>query len=213
MPIERADRLVINESFLAKNVSDVLLKYRAEIIDSLRKNLIESDKDQPGKLIQSIDVKILQEGDNLTFRLLMEDYYKFIDEGVSGWDKQNSSQYKFKNNGKPANIGAMLNFIRARGIKQYKKPNGEIIYDANIGVKKKNQIKLIKNKQVKKSFKQVTAEKRLKTLAYLIGMRIKRVGIKPTYFFSNVINDELYTKMKLDITKAIGRDIEISFSE
>lgn len=195
MPVSRADVIIVNKDFEPRNAEEVFLKQKFIIIDALKQNLVAHDKDQPGKLIQSINVEIDNVDGKLVFTLEMEDYWKFVDEGVSGWGSPNGSQYKFKNDGKPANIGAMLEFIKVRGIK---------------GTPKKVQ-KGLKSKRIKKALKQINRDKVLKQIAFAIGKSIKKKGIKPTYFFSDVINEELYLQLKEDLTKALGRDIELSF--
>ena len=55
MPIERADRIVVDKAFVAKTVEDIFLKYRADLIQDLRESLINVNRDQPGDLLQSID--------------------------------------------------------------------------------------------------------------------------------------------------------------
>jgi len=202
----------VDSNFGASSVSDVFLKYKATIINELTKNLHESGKDQPGKLIQSVDVKIGIDGSSVSFKLFMEDYWKFVDEGVQGEKGGITSQYKFKHDGKPANMGAMLDFIKVRGIAQYKEKDGTIIYDINAETKNSKQIKTLKNKTVRKAVKQVNITKRRLTLAYLLGMRMKRWGIKPTYFFSDVINDELHFAIKKDLEIALKKEIELSFT-
>lgn len=104
MPVNRADVIVVDKEFQPKTAMDVLYKYKALIVDSLRQNLINADKDQPGKLIQSIDVVIEEQGSVLSFELSMEDYWKYVDQGR----KPNSRMPPLK---------SMLDFIKVRGIK------------------------------------------------------------------------------------------------
>ena len=146
----------------------------------------ELDKDQPGRLIQSIDVKVEVKGTKVTFALMMEDYWRWVDEGRRKGAKQPP-------------IAAMLEFIKVRGLVN------------KISNKRAKQIKSIKNKVVKKSLKQVSADAKRKQLAFLIARGIKQHGIKPTHFFTDTINQELYNSMKQDLGIAIGKDIEISF--
>lgn len=182
MPTSKADVIIVNESFEPRSAKDVFLKHKAAIIQALRQNLIELDKDQPGNLIQSINVDIEHKGSKLTFTLEMEDYWKYVDAGR----KQGS---------KMPPQAAMLEFIKVRGIK------------ANV---KKIQTGL-KSKRIKKALKQINRDRALKQLAFAIGKSIKKKGIKPTYFFSDVVNEDLYLRLKEDLTKALGQDIELSF--
>jgi len=78
MPTERADRLVVNKEFVAKTVEDIFLKYRADLIQDLRESLINANRDQPGNLLQSIDGFVKVESNDISFELVMNDYWKFV---------------------------------------------------------------------------------------------------------------------------------------
>lgn len=182
MPVDRSSRIIVDRNFEINNAEDVFYKYKAEIIEALRQNLIEKDKDQPGRLIQSINVLIEQRGSRLSFELSMEDYWKYVDEGR-------------RPGGKMPPQKALLDFIKFRGISGNTK-----------------QVKL-RNRTVKKAVRQVSRDKKLKQIAFAIGQTIKEKGIKPTRFFSEVINDDLKARLKADLTKALKRDIEINIKE
>ncbi len=182
MPIERNSVTFVNKDFEPTSATDVLLKYRSTIIDELRQNLIALDKDQPGKLLQSIDIKVTQNNNLLVFTLSMEDYWKYVDEGR-------------RKGAKMPPISAMLEFIKVRGIKP-----------------RNTKLIKVKNKTVRKAVKQVNRDKALKQVAFAIGKSIKKKGIKPTYFFSDVINEDLYLEMKTDLELALKKDIEITFT-
>ena len=182
MPVSKDSVTIIDRKFTAKNAEDVFYQYKAEIIDALRKNLIDHDKDQPGRLIQSIDVNIYERDDKITFELSMEDYWKYVDAGRRPGGKQPPQK-------------AMLDFIKFRGIK---------------GNPKKVTAK---NKKVRKALKQISRDKALKQVAFLIGRGIKKKGIKPTHFFTDVINDNLKQRLTADLTAALQKDIEIDFKE
>lgn len=180
MPIGRGDAIVVDRQFVVKSAEDVFYKYKAEIIEALRRNLIDADKDQPGKLIQSIDVEIKELGTKLTFSLRMEDYWVFVDEGRKPGAKMPPQK-------------AILDFIKVRGIKANPK-----------------RVKTgIKNKKIKKALKQISRDKSLKQVAFLIGRGIKKHGIKPTNFFSSVVDGALIERLKSDLTAALKKDIEI----
>lgn len=196
MPVDKSSRIIVDNKFEPQNAEDVFYKYKAEMIEALRRNLEQADKDQPGRLIQSIDVVIEQKGAKLSFELSMEDYWKFVNDGVSGTEKSNSSQYKFKNDGKPVNIGAMMEFIKVRGIK----PGS---------TRRKKLIKGLKNKTVKRALKQVTIEQ----AAIGMGIALKKKGIKPTKFYSSVVDSDFKARLKADLTKALKMDIEVNIKE
>lgn len=198
---------ILDSSTVIKGVEGVFLKYRSLLIEELTSNLHKHDKDQPGKLIQSIDVKVKTEGTNVRFTLSMEDYYKFVDEGVQGTEGSSiTSEFKFKKAGKRIPLDSIKKFIAARGIN----------YKSNISSKENQRLKQVKgkgnlSKKIKKTVKTINKKNAINSTAFAIGTAIKKHGIKPTYFFSDVVNGELYTQMKADIEKELGRTIELSF--
>lgn len=201
MPVSKKDVIIVDREFEAKTAEDVFYKYKAEIIADLNANLIAKDKDQPGRLIQSIDVDITVGNQLISFALKMEDYWKFVDAGVDGTKTKHGSPYSFKDGNKPVNLGAMLDFIKVRGIKpKQTKVNAK-------------RIKRVRNKTIKKAVKQIGRDKALKQAAFAMGIHVKRHGIKPTHFFTDVINDDLKKRLTADLSKALARDIEIDFKK
>ena len=192
MPIERADRIVVDKAFVAKSVEDIFLKYRADLIQDLRESLINVNRDQPGDLLQSIDGFIKVESNNISFELVMNDYWKFVDKGVDGWKQSRGSEYKYKKNGKRIPLDAMKKFIKFRGLvpKSVAKPNKRV--NKKLGAKKINAA--------------------YESYAWALGAVIKRDGLRPTHFFTNVINEDLKDKLTKEISEALKKDIEINFT-
>jgi len=91
--------------------------------------------------------------------------------------------------GKQPPIDAMLDFIKFRGI-----------------VPKQPRRKSLKPKK-----KSLSMDKRRKSLAFAMAKSIKEKGIKPTNFFSDVVNDNLKKRLTNDISKALAKDIRIEF--
>jgi hypothetical protein len=192
MPIERADRIVVDKAFVAKTVEDIFLKYRADLIQDLRESLINVNRDQPGDLLQSIDGFIKVESNNISFELVMNNYWKFVDKGVDGWKQSRGSEYKYKKNGKRIPLDAMKKFIKFRGLvpKSVAKPNKRV--NKKLGAKKINAA--------------------YESYAWALGAVIKRDGLRPTHFFTNVINEDLKDKLTKEISEALKKDIEINFT-
>ena len=192
MPIERADRIVVDKAFVAKTVEDIFLKYRADLIQDLRESLINVNRDQPGDLLQSIDGFIKVESNNISFELVMNDYWKFVDKGVDGWKQSRGSEYKYKKNGKRIPLDAMKKFIKFRGLvpKSVAKPNKRV--NKKLGAKKINAA--------------------YESYAWALGAVIKRDGLRPTHFFTNVINEDLKQRLTKEISEALKKDIEINFT-
>ena len=173
-------------------VEDIFLKYRADLIQDLRESLINVNRDQPGDLLQSIDGFIKVESNNISFELVMNDYWKFVDKGVDGWKQSRGSEYKYKKNGKRIPLDAMKKFIKFRGLvpKSVAKPNKRV--NKKLGAKKINAA--------------------YESYAWALGAVIKRDGLRPTHFFTNVINEDLKDKLTKEISEALKKDIEINFT-
>lgn len=189
MPILKADRIIIDREFTAKTVSDVFLKYRAELIADLRESLINVNRDQPGDLLQSIDARITVQSSKVSFEILMNDYWQFVDEGVDGTITSQGSQFKYKKNGKRIPLDAMKKFIAARGLRP-------------------KQLVTTGSKKVSKAKKQTSID----SFAWALGISLKRKGIKPTHFFTNVVNEDLKARLTKDISEALKKDIELTFT-
>lgn len=192
MPIQKADRIVVDRAFVAKTVEDIFLKYRADLIQDLRESLIAVNRDQPGNLLESIDGFIKVESNNISFELVMNDYWKFVDKGVDGWKQSRGSEYKYKRNGKRIPLDAMLKLIKFRGLvpESVAKPNKRV--NKKLGAKKINSAR--------------------ESYAWALGAVIKRDGLRPTHFFTNVINESLKQRLTKEISEALKKDIEINFT-
>lgn len=205
MPIERADRIVVDKAFVAKTVEDIFLKYRADLIQDLRESLINVNRDQPGDLLQSIDGSVEVEANNISFEIRMNDYWVFVDEGVDGTVTSQGSQYKFKKTGKRIPLDAMKKFIAARGLSPAMSISRQRKVEKVAGKGKLS-------KKIKKSLKQINKKNALDSFAFAIGANIKKRGLRPTHFFTNVINESLKQRLTKEISEALKKDIEINFT-
>ena len=199
MPVNKADRIIVDENFKPTNVEEYFDFVVFDTVKKLTDELHSLDKDQPGKLIQSIGENsfVTKAGNKISFQIGMEDYWKFVDAGVDGTSRKWGSKYKFKPDGKPINLEAVKNFIAVRGIK----------------LNSKKIQKRLKNKKIKKALKQVNRDKALKQASWAIGRAIKKHGIKPTHFLTGIINDQFKLRIKNDLSVALKKDVEIVFKE
>lgn len=198
MAEDRASRIIVDSQTKFSNAEEYFEFVVSDTVGKLVDELQRLDKDQPGELIQSIGENsfVERKGTLITFQIGMEDYWKFVDEGVDGTEKKHGSKYKFKNDGKPINLNAVKNFIAARGIKLNRKT-----------------IPKAKNKKIKKALKQISTDKALKQAMFAIGKSIKKKGIKPTHFYSNIVNDAFKTRIRNDLAVALRKDVEVVFKE
>jgi len=201
----RSDAIIVDREFVTTTVEDIFLKYRAELIADLRDSLIRVNRDQPGDLLQSVDAFVKVNSNNISFELVMNDYWKFVDEGVDGYKKSVGSQFKYKKNTKVIPIDAIKKFIAARGIE----PAMSISRNKRVeAIKGKDKIaKFLKKGVIKKN-----REDAFTSFAFAIGAKLKRDGQKPTHFFTDVINDDLKARLTKDITLALKKDIEVDFT-
>jgi len=73
---------------------------------------------------------------------------------------------------------------------------------------------IAKNKGLKKSKRKViNKEAQYRSLAFIIARGIKKHGIKPTHFATEVMEGNLLKEFKADITKAVGRNIKIEIDK
>ena len=181
MPVSKSSVTIVDKEFEPTSVEDLFLKYLSEIVEDLEQKLIDADKDQPGLLLQSI-------GDNSTVK--QEGSKITLSIGMEDY-------WKFVDEGRRRGAkqpppDAMLEFISARGLRLKK-------------VVKKG------SKRVGKGVKRISRDKEVKQLAFLIGRGIKKHGIKPTHFFTDVVNNELTNRLTKELSEAFQKDIEVYF--
>lgn len=178
------------------HAEETFIMFLNEIIDGTTRNLIEADKDQPGNLLQSIGdkSKVYFDKGVLTLEVKMEDYWKYVDQGR-------------KIGVKSPPLQALLDFINVKG---------EVKAWARTLINKKatsKKINKLKTKRIRKAVRQKSVEVAYKQAAFIIGKSIKKKGIKPTHFYSSVVTDEFKNRLKIAVSKALARDIEINIKE
>jgi hypothetical protein len=71
-----------------KNLTKVLEDVGEDLVKTLVKNLIAADKKATGKLIKSVDYKLVQKANNIIVELTADAYLKNVDEGRRAGAKQ-----------------------------------------------------------------------------------------------------------------------------
>jgi len=184
MPVSKLDTInVLDPEFIPETVQDVLEIKRAELIEELRQSLADADRVSTGALQQSIDVNYSPSEKGFLFTLIMDDYWKFVDKGVNGTIKNRGSEFSYKRGGGKIPIKAMTDFVRARGIQWQKTATH---YKNKKGIFKKRKNKL-------------SSVEAAKQIGYAIGYRLKENGLKPTHFYTNVV-DEAYEQRFIEDT-------------
>lgn len=67
-----------------------------------------------GNLINSINYRVNEKGENWTLTLYSEDYLKFVDKGVSGTQRKYNTPYSYKTKKPP--ISVIKQWVRTKGI-------------------------------------------------------------------------------------------------
>ena len=128
------------------------------------------------------------EAGKITYRLaLNKDYWRFIQSGVNGYEKNVGSPYSFKKGGGRIPIKSLMGFIEKR----------------NLRVKVKTG--------VKGKAKGLAIDKQRKSLAFAIGTDLKKKGIKPRPFTDKIMTKELNDELTTGIAKILGEEVVASF--
>lgn len=176
---------------------EVLEKY-VKIFEKALRDSLEKHKAHEisnGSLYSSIHAYTRIFGQSVELIVTMNDYWKFIDKGVSGTQVKYPTNYSFK--GKNVNQEAMLKMIANGGIK------------VEMSKRQKKTNKSLSSKFGKRLHRQITLEKKRKTLAFILGRSIAKKGIKPNRFASRVFESRLIDKMRADLIQSVGREIKL----
>ena len=168
-------------------------------VDQLRKNLEGYDSFASGRLAQSIDMRPTVDKGVLTLTLYMEDYWKFINDGVKGTQNERggNSPYSFKTTSKSIPQRGISEWITEKGINvsgiasHYKNKKGVLV-------------------QRKKKLSTLEANK---TLAFAIARTTHKKGIKPRPFVSDLIDEQWIKNITVRLGKAYKEDIESTIIE
>lgn len=165
-------------------VEGVIMFYSNKIIEDAKANLASDGSNASYQLSQSIrpEFEITTEkfGVKYTMRILMEEYYEFVDEGrppgkrpplirIENWIR-NKEGFKLKQMDK-------IGDIRERG----------------------------KNKR-----KPYTREEIIRGAAFGIAKKIGLNGTRGNNFYANVVNQEFYNNLNKDLSKALKKDVEVT---
>ena len=171
---------------MATNVENYLHSLGKYVVKQSRTMLTKAKKNVNKDLYNSIEYKVVPDGDGFGLQFYMLDYGKFVDKGVSGnkkiqdyttWDKRKvASPFQYKSKGPPIDI--ISKWIKKRGIKPEGTGRG----------------------RSKKTGQYISG------LAYLISRSIKRDGIKSLSFFQRPLGLGL-EKFPTDLLGAVKEDI------
>lgn len=186
------------DEFQAFIATTMLGQYADEFIKELEKNIKDRKlTGATGDLGKTIGVKFSDEG--MSFQILMQDYFDFVNEGVQGKDFNSNaptSPYKFKSYG--------MNKKGRDSIKKYILDGKAKIIETKgdkargVGLEKKG-VKLTKKKAL--------IDSQVDNMIYMI----KKYGIKKTDYFTDAF-EKVFANWEQDIAQALGEDIALSLS-
>ena len=176
-----------------KEVEKELNKFKDFVVKKAKANLVKSKKVSSGALYNSIDAKIIQEADAFLVEFLMEDYGKFVDQGVRG---KNASELpkgaKWYGKNKAPKSPYKFGSMKSRGLRKA----------INRWTVQKKGLKGVRDSKGRFISR--------KSMQYLITRSIYLSGIKSTLFFTSPYNEAL-KKFSQKFTEAFILDMENNF--
>lgn len=166
----------------------VLQSFEQRFIDALQQSLTDKDRLVSGGLWQSIKASTKVFGQKVALEISMADYWRWVDEGRKAGSKQPPPKAMLKH---IADRGERWNPVAQRISRFSKNKKG-------LDVQRKKPLAMPKARN---------------TLAFLIGRSIKKHGIKPTHFATNVMEGNLIKEFRSELSKAVGREIKIEISK
>jgi len=180
-----------------KNAYGKLIEMAGFLIEEAQNNLNKAGKTSTGGLSSSLKIINPQVRNGVLMQVDVEanDYYKFVDGGVSG-TKGGSGEFSFKNNF----VGSkMLNAIRRWIVKEKIRGRADNKYR---GISKREDFR-------KKLYSENTNSM---SLAWAMAKSIKMKGLKPTNFMRNAITatgrevkSEMGKAFKIDIIRSLPK--------
>lgn len=97
-----------------KSMKGAFTEIGKALIAELTKQLLNADKKASGKLIRSLDYKVIEQVNGLLLQLRAAPYLKYVDQGVNGTRSVYTTPYGFRG---MISVKAIKPWIKARGIK------------------------------------------------------------------------------------------------
>lgn len=163
----------------------LLTSFGNKVVDALGRSL-DRKKDTTGELRDSIRFQIKILGNRMVFQLLLADYYKWVDEG------------RKKGKGIPVNV--LKSWLTYPGTLEKIGAKGAGIYAAS------------KRNKSKKGLIAINRSK-INSLSYIINKKIREKGIKPTHFYSKVVNKDLVNELKKNLIEATKKDVLVTITK
>jgi uncharacterized iron-regulated protein len=176
-------------------VEAMLGLYAMEFISKAQKNLKQANKISTGGLSESMRFESTEMPGGLSLKIFVNDYYKFIDEGVQGAgpkSKNRTSPYKYRDKMPP--IIEIMKWMRTN-------VNAAAIDDQRTKLSKLQK----KRKRLKETVKRADS---IRKIAFMFAKSIQMKGFKKTGFWSRAF-DESFKDFGPKMAEAMGADIRI----
>lgn len=180
MPLGSAIQL-----FAESLVLDLQANLKKKLLQKAAKYNSEFSGDS--RLGASIRIEYLQFGDTIYgFNLYMSDYYYWVNKGrESGKGVSREGQEK------------MAAWVRSRGM------------TPTLGDRTKKRIAKIKDKKVKKQTKQISYDKKVKQVVFIISKTIKERGYEANHFMDEVLADGRLKRFSQYLKEQYKQDLEL----
>lgn len=167
------------------SIAQVLGNRVAFAIENMRQNLKDNDSIATQNLIAGIDFNTQIFGTRIEVNISMADYWKSVDQGQKP--------------GHRPPLDKILKWMAFKGI------------DAKATIRQKKVIRRYKS-GLKKKVKTLLLSINREQVARRIIEKIYRVGTKPNYFASDVINDEWQARVAQQLQEVGAKDIRFTLN-
>jgi hypothetical protein len=174
-------------------IKDLLNEFGDKLLNDLRKSLKSKQRDKAliSNLDRSINPSTKFASGSLFFTLEMNDY----------WDAVNSGRSPTTNSGDGSLKRKLIRWVKTRKLK------------VEIAKRREVKAKSLKNKKIKKAYKQETFDQAVERVAYLVARKIHKKGYEGNHFYDEVIKDGRIDKLKEDIAKLVNTEIIIDIQQ
>lgn len=178
------------------NELEVLFQYYSDQIKiALKTSLRNKNKKATGNLKDTLEAYTIQEGTSVGLQVELEPYYQFVNDGRTGRRRFGRDASRLvgipKSKATPPPFDAISKWVRFKSVRELSKPG--------LGFKTRQTARV--SDKVKKM-----------RLVERIRWGIYWNGIKPTYFYTDTINQQLVNNIEADIYQLLGRTIELNIS-
>ena len=116
---------------MSSSLERALNKFGKDVVQQSRSRLTKQKKNASRGLYNSIGYDLNVSKNSFSLEFKMEDYGKFIDQGVSGTEKKYNTPFKYTTKAPPPQVFA--SWAKTRGIKPRDKKTGKFITNKAFG--------------------------------------------------------------------------------